>query len=172
MEPTSYVSATDIRNSISKKVRSSEDFRAGIIYSIYGQFPSPFSTVDLVILDGKGNMLLARKPAEPEWRFVGGFVDSTDDSDEFAARREGVEETGLELSDFKYVCSKRVVDWRYKNTERSVITHLFSCKYTFGTPTPQDDICELKWFSIERLPKLVDEHQILLNKYLNGSKEV
>lgn len=67
--PDTYISAVDIRSNISKKTLSSADFRHGIIYATYAQYPIMFSTVDIAILDGKGNLLLARKPNEVEWRF-------------------------------------------------------------------------------------------------------
>lgn len=167
LQPEVFVSAVDIRESISKKTISSPEFRAGVIYSIYNQYPTTYSTVDVAIVDGKGNILLGRKANEKEWRFIGGFVDVDDINDIAAAKREGREETGLELSDFKFICSMKIMDWRYRGIkDRSIITRFYECKYTFGAPQPQDDIAELKWFSISNPPTLVDEHNTLFAEYL------
>ena len=34
------------------------------------------------------------------------------------------------------------------------MTCIFKCKFVFGTPTPDDDICEAKWISIKDLNEL------------------
>lgn len=169
LEPETYVSATDIRNKVGKQIIKSSDFRAGVIYSVYNQYPITHPTVDIVITKENGDILLGRKPNEDKWRFIGGFVDPTDDSLEMAAKREVNEETGLEVDDLKFICSMKVNDWRYRGIkERGIMTTFFEAKYIFGTPQPNDDICELKWFSFNTnliTPFLVEEHVKLLDKY-------
>ncbi len=173
LEPTTYISATDIRNKVSKKVLQSEDFRAGIIYSVYNQYPIVHSTVDLLIKQGN-RVLLGRKPTQKEYRFVGGFVDPNDENEIQSCRREGLEETGLELGNFKFICSRKIEDWRYRGIkDRSIMTHLYECEVIFGSPTPQDDIEELKWFSFEELREdykniLVTEHVKLFEDYIKN----
>lgn len=167
LEPESYVSATDIREKVSKNTRKSADFRAGIIYSIYSQYPFVFSTIDVVIIKGD-EILLARKPGETGWRFVGGFVDVGDDTELTTVKREAREETGLELSDFEFICSAQVNDWRYrKDSDRGIMTHFYKATYSFGAPTPMDDIAELKWFKDEPNVNniLVKEHKILYKQW-------
>jgi len=164
LTPDTFISATDIRVDISKKVKSSSEFRAGIIYSVYNQYPTVYSTVDVAIFNEAGELLLGQKPNEKEWRFVGGFVDIKDESDEAAAKREGREETGLELSNFEFVTSMKIQDWRYRGmTDRSIMTHFYKCKSLFGSPQPQDDIAALKW--VKMTPEveniLVGEHKKL-----------
>lgn len=167
LKPNSYVSATSIRNDTSKEVVKSSDFRAGVIYSVFNNYPTTYPTVDVAILNENGEVLLGRKPNETEWRFIGGFVDPSDQTLEAAAKREAAEETGLELECFKYICSRKVQDWRYRNEPaRGIMTTLFQCKHIFGSPQPNDDICELKWFPLfdEHLPnRIVQEHIHLLN---------
>ena len=170
LEPEVYVSATDIRKEISKKILSSSDFRAGIIYSAYNQYPIMHSTVDVLIKDKDGRILLGKKSNENKWRFVGGFVDPTDESDEAAAKREGLEETGLELGNFKFICSKKIDDWRYRNVpDRKIMTHFYECEVIFGHPEPNDDIAELKWINSDDMNtnNLVEEHKILFEMYLD-----
>ena len=168
LQPDVFVSATDIRELASKKVISSPEFRAGIIYSVYNQFPVVYSTVDIAIIKDD-EILLGQKLGENEWRFIGGFVDNTDESDEAAAKRETLEETGLEVSELEYVCSMPVNDWRYRGMkDRSIMTRFFKAKYIFGCPTPQDDINALKWFKLtpELENILVEEHKKLFKKLI------
>lgn len=168
LEPEIRVSATDIRELVSKKIISSYEFRCGIIHSVYNQFPVVYSTVDVAIIKDD-EILLGQKLNETEWRFIGGFVDPTDESDEAAAKRETLEETGLEVADFEYVCSMTVNDWRYRGMkDRSIMTRFFKAKYIFGCPTPQDDINALKWFKItpELENILVGEHKKLFKKLI------
>ena len=166
LQPDIFVSATDIRELASKKVIASPEFRAGIIYSVYNQFPIVYSTVDIAIIKDD-EILLGQKLNETEWRFIGGFVDVTDESDEAAAKRETLEETGLEVADLEYICSMPVNDWRYRRIkDRSIMTRFFKAKYIFGCPTPQDDINALKWFKLtpELENILVEEHKKLFKK--------
>ena len=168
LEPDVFISATDIRELASKKVISSPEFRAGIIYSVYNQFPVVYSTVDIAIIKDD-EILLGQKLGENEWRFIGGFVDNTDESDEAAAKRETLEETGLEVAELEYVCSMPVNDWRYRGMkDRSIMTRFFKAKYIFGCPTPQDDINALKWFKLtpELENILVEEHKKLFKKLI------
>ena len=171
LEPDTYISATNIRNKISHSVLASKDFRAGIIYSVYSQYPQTFPTIDIIIRRGD-QILLGRKPTQTKWRFIGGFVDPEDETEIISCKREGREETGLELDNFKFVCSRKVVDWRYKGvSEKGIMTHLYECDYIFGTPTPMDDIEELKWFDLGSLELgynelMVEEHIKLFQDYL------
>lgn len=169
LEPDNYVSATDIRESVSKKVISSPEFRSGVIYSVYNQFPTVYSTVDVAIFNNKGEILLGQKPNETDWRFIGGFVDTTDESDEAAAKREGMEETGLELGKFEFVSSMKIEDWRYRGMkDRCIMTRFYKCEVIFGSPQPNDDIVALKWFKFEEnlIDKLVGEHKKLFKTLL------
>ena len=168
LQPDVFVSATDIREVASKKVISSSEFRAGIIYSVYNQFPVVYSTVDVAIIKND-EILLGQKLGETQWRFIGGFVDTTDESDEAAAKRETLEETSLEVADLEYICSMQVEDWRYRGIkDRSIMTRFFKAKYIFGCPTPQDDINALKWFKLtpELENMLVEEHKKLFKKLI------
>ena len=167
LEPSSpFISATQTRQQVSEQIIKSKEFRAGVIYGIYNTYPTVFSTVDIAIYnEDKTEILLGRKPYENKYRFIGGFVDINDASFEIAARREVMEETGLEIDDLKYVKSMRVDDWRYrKEPDRSIITHFYTAKKIFGGEKPNDDIEELKWFKIYDINEnnIVKEHLELL----------
>lgn len=145
--------ATDIRTIAAERVISSESFRAGVIYGINKQRPVTYPTVDVVVANDNGQILLARKPGETLFRFVGGFVDRDDKDWEMAARRELYEETKLSGLKMHYVCSQAVEDWRYAREESGIMTTLF-LTYTWdqiGRPEASDDIQEIRWFNLTDL---------------------
>jgi bifunctional NMN adenylyltransferase/nudix hydrolase len=143
--------ATDIREESSDKVRVSEDFRNGVIYGVNKQRPVTYPTVDVVVANGEGQILLARKPAETLFRFVGGFVDRDDKNLEMAARRELYEETKLSALGMTYITSQAVEDWRYAKEESGIMTTLF-LTYEWdqmGRAEASDDIAEVRWFDVK-----------------------
>lgn len=177
LEPETYVrfSGTDVRRAIaSKSTKASSDFRAGVVWAAMSKFPTCYPTVDIAIFNEENNrILLAKKPYENAWRFVGGFVDATDKSFEQAARREVHEETHIEITDPKYLVSMPVDDWRYRNEKDKIMTSLFMAKYQSGSPTPDDDIESLEWFDWDEITanSLVPSHQPLF-RALQGHKLV
>lgn len=164
--PEVMVSATDIRKEVSKKVERSKEFRAGVIYACYNQFPIVHPVIDVAITnDDETQVLLGRKKDEIEFRFIGGFADVTDENLEQTVRREAGEETGLEIGGITYVASAKVKDWRYRSdSDRSIMTSFFKAKKISGHEQGADDIAEVKWFTILDLTEkdLVPEHHALL----------
>jgi bifunctional NMN adenylyltransferase/nudix hydrolase len=179
--------ATGLREDATKTVIASSDFRAGVIYGTAKQRPVTYPTVDVVVANDEGQILLARKPAETLFRFVGGFVDRTDVNLEMAARRELYEETKLSALNMHYICSQVVEDWRYSKEESGIMTTLF-LTYDWdqmGRPQASDDIAEVRWFNVSDLfdifepsnvtklnfefhleDKIVPEHIELMKKFL------
>lgn len=147
LEPIQLHNSTEIRAKAAKTIKDSGRWRSGVIYGISTQRPVSYPTVDICAYNEKGEILLAKKPTETKWRFVGGFVDTSDASLESAARREFAEETGgnAEIADLKYIMSHRVADWRYASEESSILTTLFLGKFVFGSVKPSDDIETLAW---------------------------
>ncbi len=164
--------ATEIRALYAEKVQASEDFRNGVLYACFHQYPKVYSTVDIAVINKNTNeILLAQKPNSPLWRLPGGFSDPEDDSFEQAAKRELIEECGhFETTNWQYKGSYKIDDWRYRNERDKIITTLFTCEYLEGKPEPNDDISTLKWFSINELQNLLDqklitpEHEVLIEQ--------
>lgn len=180
-----FVSGTEIRNNVSKEILESQDFRAGVIHANYAQRAVLYPTVDIVMYNGEGQILLAKKPNEPQFRFVGGFVDPTDNKLEQAARREFFEETGgnCEIGPLTYVTSQQIDDWRYKKEESGIMTTFFIGGYRHGFVKPSDDISVLKWVDItevsdvEKIEKMIQpEHRLLMatliSKLENGDLDI
>ncbi len=165
LEQNSFTSGTIIRKGISNKVRASAEFRAGVIWATMNQYVNATPCVDIAIFDDKKTkILLARKPNESLYRFVGGHVDAGETYED-AAIREGLEETSLELEIDSYEGSHVVSDWRHTSEKSDITTILFSAKIVSGKPEARDDIEELRWFRVEvfSTEQLVKEHIPLAN---------
>lgn len=169
MGVSTNISATEIRRKIAAKPRNSADFRRGVISAVYNQFPTVYSTVDVAVLNEDGTQVIAgRKEHETGLRFPGGFTDVASDSDEEDAKREVMEETSVEVADFRYLFSMRMHDWRYRNEVDCVRTHMFIAKHIFGKPTPGDDLAACYWAKIEDLEpeQFVEGHSELFKRFL------
>jgi bifunctional NMN adenylyltransferase/nudix hydrolase len=174
--PKSIISGSELRKLTSKVVKCAPEFREGVIWATSNQYPKVWPTVDIAILsEDNQNVLLARKPSEQLYRFIGGFVDPSDKSFEMAAMRELREEAGsIEVTPLTYISSHLVDDWRYANEKDRIMTSLFFANLVFGRPEPGDDICELRWFNLSKFDmydKLVPTHYTLMtdldNYYTN-----
>lgn len=143
---------------------SAQAFRAGAIHTIQQQYSKVFPTVDVAVFRDE-KLLLARKPKEDKFRFIGGFSDPEDESYEEAAKREVKEEADIGIDNIRYIGSAKVDDWRYRDEPDKVITHLFKASYASGSITAQDDIAELRWFDMNELSddNFVHEHIVLFN---------
>ena len=172
-------SGTEVRKQVSKEILSTSDFRAGVIHATYAARPVTYPTVDIVVYNDKEQILMAKKPNEDNYRFIGGFVDRTDKDWEEAARREFGEETGgnAEIDKPIYVASGMIKDWRYSKSESGIMTTLFCAKYLWGAIQPSDDIFSLHWlhpFEIDVETEIMEEHRELFLKlleYLNKIKK-
>lgn len=185
LEPDVFASGTELRKGISREVRGTEDFRAGVIWATANGYPRVYPTVDIAVYRGgyKADAempasvlewLVVRKSGESGWRFPGGFAQPSDGTWEQSARRELMEETGVEASVFRYAGSLRVDDWRYRNEDDKIVTTLFVAEYMFGGPKPSDDVAEARWASDVSLDaqSIVAEHLPLLGLARRAVAEV
>lgn len=148
--PSTFISASTIRKELSLKVFGDTNFRRGVIWAVNNQFPVCYPTVDVAIYNEDcSKLLLCRKDNEAKFQFVGGFADPRSPSYEADVRREVNEELGIEVGDIKYIGSAIINDWRYRDEVDKIKTIFFSAKYIFGSPNPNDDIVEAKWFDIK-----------------------
>lgn len=167
---TTFMSGTAQRKAIARsRTRASADFRAGVIWASQSRFPTVYTTVDIAILnEDRTQILLGRKPNEKLYRLIGGFADPRSDSFEHDAKREVMEETGIEVGDLKVVGSCNIDDWRYRNEPDGIRTILYTAKYLHGHPKPGDDIEEVKWFPfggpryLPPMHEIVPEHRPLM----------
>lgn len=156
------LSGTEVRALVEEG--DSVAFRCGAIWAVQKQFAAVYPVVDMVIFRGD-NVLLARKADDTpgEWRLIGGFVDGKDDTYEIAARREVLEETGLEVSAPHYVGSASINDWRFRGGPETVKSAVYAMDYVFGNAKAADDIAELRWFSVpDAITHIAEFHKPLL----------
>ena len=166
-EPIEGLNATDLRNRV--QALGSRDFRAGMIYGSRLPFPTSYQVVDIAVINEANQMvLLGHKIGDGDkHRFIGGFVDPTDETLERAAKREVVEETsGIETADYEYLGSVRIDDWRYKGNRDQVMSAFFKAKYIFGRPCADDDLDGLGWFPLSKLEDLIIPEHLPLVKML------
>lgn len=166
------VNGTELREEVSREILESSKFRAGVIHTIYARYPQVNSTVDICAYNDDGQILLAKKPDEDKYRFVGGYVDARDMSLERAAYREFMEEvSGSHISGLKYILSQKVDDWRYRKEQDCILTTLFLGRYGHGQIKASDDVEDVKWFDVAKFTNpefikrnIMPEHQEMMAK--------
>ncbi|NQS70768.1 MAG: NUDIX hydrolase [Desulfobulbaceae bacterium] len=128
-------------------------------------FRNPSPTVDIIIEIGEAIVLIKRKNPPPGWALPGGFVDYGE-SFEDAARREALEETGLEVQLVRQLHT-------YSHPGRDARQHTASTVFiaiASGTPIADDDAKEARLFSLNELPALAFDHDQILADYVNYKK--
>jgi bifunctional NMN adenylyltransferase/nudix hydrolase len=135
------------------------------------KYPTSFQATDIVVIDKTlERVLLGKKPKQPFFRFLGGFVDPKDTSLEEAAQRELAEEGGKDMTcfNFRYWFSFRVEDPRYFDSEDKIMSAVFLANYVGGTPKAGDDIGEVEWFDFKKLKNyknlVMPEHHIIARR--------
>jgi bifunctional NMN adenylyltransferase/nudix hydrolase len=157
-------SSTELRKAIAKAPFDSSEFRAGIIYATENRYPIVYSTVD-VIVKNDDKYLVGKKG--DKYCFVGGFVDTADNSFEEAALRELEEETGItNFGDINYLGSTKIDDERYKGTKDSIMTNCFlviNARNGLGDTIKDKEFKNFYWAAKEELNDLLhDFHKPLL----------
>lgn len=172
-------SGTERRIAVSRNPIDSVGFRKGCIYSAYNRYAHLNSTADIACLrnkDGKTQVLLGcRSVGMIEWRFPGGFVDPEHDNSHLeTAQRELREEVGhIEVSNWEFVGSQKIDDWRADGESgQYIMTNLYVCDLNFGTAKGMDDLSGgVGWFNIDDLANnkanLAEEHHVLLDMLVN-----
>ena len=148
LEATTFISGTEVRRRVCNNYPPTADYRAGMIAATAYRYPTAFQTVDIAVVNDKREILLARKPEEKKWRFIGGFSDPRSTSLEADAKREVTEEASIEVDDITYLGSTLIDDWRYRGEQDKIKTAFFIAKYIYGKPEGADDIAEVKWVPI------------------------
>jgi 8-oxo-dGTP diphosphatase len=125
---------------------------------------TPALTVDCVIFDPQGRVLLIRRKNEPfkgAYALPGGFVD-IGETVEAACRREVREETGLQVDDLALVGV-------YSNPERDPRGHIVSVVFMTSLraetpPAAGDDAAAAEWVADRRRYALAFDHARVLEK--------
>ena len=126
-------------------------------------YKNPVPTVDIIIELTEGIVLIERKNPPHGWALPGGFVDYGE-SYEHAAVREAREETGLEVTLLRQFHT-------YSEPDRDPRQHTASTVFIAtaqGIPRGGDDALRAKIFTRDTLPKLVFDHQAIVEDYFSG----
>ncbi|NBQ67404.1 MAG: NUDIX domain-containing protein [Nitrosomonadaceae bacterium] len=161
-------SGTAIRQRLSVQALNSPEFRAGVIWASQQGYRRVIPTVDILIHDTTNRrVLMGKKLNSPLWRFIGGYADVHSATFEEDARREAMEETGLELASINYLGSFKIPDWRYRGEGDIIRTTFFYGPMLYGAARPSDDISEVSWINEQQFTNLsfaenvVEEHATL-----------
>ncbi len=124
-------------------------------------YANPVPTVDAIIQLKGGIVLIERRNPPLGLAIPGGFVDYGE-SLEDAARREAMEETGLEV---RLIQQLGVYSDPGRDPRQHTITTVFIANGR-GTPKAGDDAASLAVFRIEEIPDdLVFDHSKILRDY-------
>jgi 8-oxo-dGTP diphosphatase len=122
---------------------------------------TPKLTVDVVVPDERGRVLLVRRGSDPyggQWALPGGFVD-IGETTEAAAVRETAEETGLDVEIVRLVGV-------YSDPDRDPRGHNVSCTYLArlvepGDPEGADDADEAAFLDPSEVELAFDHARII-----------
>jgi len=128
---------------------------------------NPAPTVDLLIADGDGRILLIRRRNPPlGWALPGGFVDYGE-SCETAAVREAKEETSL---DVRLIRQFHTYSEPGRDPRRHTISVVFVAAVVGGRLQAADDALDAAWFGRDSLPDHVAfDHRAILDDYFDGT---
>jgi 8-oxo-dGTP pyrophosphatase MutT (NUDIX family) len=122
-----------------------------------GQDPLLLPSVTALIFDDGGRVLLQRSSDDGKWHTVGGAIDPGEEPAS-AAVREVKEETDLDVEVVQLTGAYAWPESRYSNGDIChYIAIAYRCRVVSGTLRVADDeSLELKYFSLDELPQLLD----------------
>ena len=130
------------------------------------KYKNPLPTVDIIIENQGGIVLIERKNRPWGWALPGGFVDYGESLEE-AALREALEETGLRITLKQQLGT-------YSDPARDPRFHTISTVYIAAADSPPkagDDAANAKVFRRENLPPLAFDHEKILADYFKYKAE-
>ena len=174
------ISATQKRVEASSTPSDTDQFRKGVIYAAYNQWPRLFMCVDVIIYTPEV-LVLGKRAQEDGLRFLGGFVDIEDECLESAALREASEEAGVSTDNCsppEFISSFKVEDYRYKSKDDGLIMTAFFevCVFDEDKLKAGDDIDSLVQIPLGTpdetiVSQMVESHRPMMKFYLERLKK-
>ncbi|MBD5358819.1 MAG: NUDIX hydrolase [Bacteroides sp.] len=137
------------------------------------KYPHPAVTTDCVIFGFDGmnlKILLIQRGIEPykgKWALPGGFL-KPDESAEEGALRELKEETGLE---YAYIEQFHTYSIPNRDPRERVITIAYLALVKLQKVKGGDDAVNAQWFSVNEVPQLAFDHDVILRDALSRLRE-
>lgn len=132
------------------------------------QYPRAALTVDAIVFVRKENeifVLLIQRGREPflnHWALPGGFI-NMDETLEVACIRELEEETGLKVKQMTQFKAYDAID---RDPRHRTISVIYYTELNEKLPVSgNDDAAQAKWFSLNNLPQLAFDHQLILQDF-------
>ena len=130
--------------------------------TVVKEYHNPFPTVDIIIEQSEGIILILRRNEPRQWAIPGGFCDYRESLEE-AAIREAREETGLEV---KLIEQFHTYSDPRRDPRQHNITTVYIARSIGGTLQAQDDAKEIGVFPEGELPpELAFDHAEILKDY-------
>lgn len=122
----------------------------------------------VIVYNGR-QVLLQRRRDNGCWAMHGGCLELGEGLEE-TARRELEEETGLVADSLEMLCTLSGPDryYTYPNgDEVYMVGMIYLCREFHGELRPQaDEVCELRWFDIDKLPEINAPERRAMNTFL------
>ena len=130
-------------------------------------FPRPALTVDVVLLTREAvpKLLLIQRKRDPfagAWALPGGFVEDGETL-AAAARRELLEETGVEVGDLEQLVTAGDPG---RDPRGWTVSVAYLARVNPGEVTPKaaDDARAVGWYALEKLPPLAFDHAMIVGR--------
>jgi 8-oxo-dGTP pyrophosphatase MutT (NUDIX family) len=113
-------------------------------------------------------VLLVRRADNGAWTAVTGIIDPGE-TVAGTARREAMEEAGVEIEVERLVLVHTLPPMAYPNGDRSqYLDHVVRCRWVSGEAHVADDeSTEVGWFAPDALPPLTDDHRARIERALS-----
>ena len=137
------------------------------------KYPHPAVASDCIIFGFDGNrlkVLLIERGQEPfkgKWAFPGGFM-NIDETAEECAKRELYEETGLKTAFVEQLQAFTAVN---RDPRERVISIAFFALVKMEEVKGGDDAAKAQWFTLNEIPPLAFDHELILNTAIAKLKE-
>lgn len=133
-------------------------------------------SANVVVVNDAGEILLIRRTDNDNWALPGGAMDLGESLPD-AARRETVEETGVEVEITGlvgiYTDPRHVIHYTSNGEVRQEFSVVFVAKPLSGQPTPSDESREVHWVAPDAVGSLRMDRSMRLriDRYLSGQAE-
>lgn len=124
------------------------------------------STVEVIVLNDKKQMLLIKRasmPAQGFWALPGGYVNWNEKLSQ-TATREVKEETGFDIKNVKFF---GLFDNPTRDQDgRQNIGHCFVAQESGDAKMEKSEVEEMSWFSLAQLPnEIAFDHRAMIEEY-------